>query len=333
MYVQTACVCVVCSCSSIHEVFHPPFKVESIPELLAHRLRDTLDTILTERAVVHLIDVILFLSFVPRYLCTFFHVVILGIGLYLSTYKVLVVLLIVCIPLVPAWIVVVLTDMVIFSVLFPTIATVGITIVIVVRFVSPQNLATMTAVITMLIETLIAIPRIIGCLTYYIFVEPIAAVFTLMCTATLCAIPAHILDVLFPMIDACIDLDKVVVMVYLSALFAVEIVIAIAVFAYIAIAIVIPMHVVFLVYLSAFHALCIIFGVVQVLLVIAEAHVVGEQLHVYVPIVLALLMELSCSVVVLLPNTDVVVPPLQVVQVVELGNQFAIFRDVGIRDT
>jgi hypothetical protein len=282
---------------------------------------------------VHLIDVVLLLAFVPRYLCTFFHVVILGIGLHLSTYKVLVMFLVVCIPLVPAWIVVVLTDMVIFSVLFPTIATVGITIVIVVRFVSPYGFSTTRAVITMLEEAIFAIPRTIGCLTYYIFVEPFATVFTLMCTTTLCAISAHILDMFLSVTEACIDLNKVVVTMYLTALFAVKIVIAIAVFADIAIAIVIPIHIALLVYLSAFHALCIIFGVVQVLLVIAEAHVVGEQLHVDVPIVPALFVELPVAGVVLLPKTDVVIPPLQVTQVVELGNQFAIFRDVGIRDT
>jgi hypothetical protein len=161
---------------------------------------------------VHLIDVVLLLAFVPRYLCTFFHVVILGIGLYLSTYKVLVMLLVVCIPLVPAWVIMVRTDMVIFSVLIPTIATIRITIVIVDCIVSPYGFSTTRAVITMLEEALFAIPRTIWCLTYYIFVEPIAAVFTLMCTTKLCAMPAHILNVLIPVVEACIDINEVVVM-------------------------------------------------------------------------------------------------------------------------
>jgi hypothetical protein len=99
-------------------------------------------------------------------------------------------------------------------------------------------------------------------------------------------------------------------MMYLSALFAVEIVIAIALFAYIAIAIVIPMHVVFLVYLSTVIALHIIVRVIQVVLVLAEAHVVGEQLHVDVPIVLVLFVVSLLAMVILLPKTDVVVPPL-----------------------
>jgi hypothetical protein len=110
-------------------------------------------------------------------------------------------LLIICIPLMPAWVVVVRADMVISSVLFPTITAIRITIVIVVRIIFPQNLATMTAVITMLVEAIIAIPRTIWCLTYYIFVEPLAAVFTLMRASTLCATLTHILDVLLPVVE------------------------------------------------------------------------------------------------------------------------------------